>query len=96
MLIRRGLAAALLIASAWIVGADTASAASTTVTECTDAALRSAVAAGGIVNFELNCPDLQLTGPLIIGAGASVDIRADGHSVAVSYTHLTLPTNREV
>jgi hypothetical protein len=76
MLIRRGLVALALLVPAWIAGADAArSAGPTTVTQCTDTALRDAVAAGGVVEFGLPCPDLQLTGPLVIGAGANVDIR---------------------
>src|SRR3954469_15045016 len=91
MLIRRGLGAALLIASAWIVGADTAAAADATVTQCTDAALRSAVAGGGVVDFAVDCADLQLTGPLVIGAGATVDIRAGGHTVVLDGRAATRP-----
>ena len=37
-----------------------------------------------------------LTGLLLLGFGAAVGNNRDAQAGAVSYTHLTLPTNREV
>ena len=57
--------------------------ADTTVTTCTDAALRSAVAGGGIVTFGTSCSGLQLVAALAVPAGHSVDLRSGGFSVVL-------------
>ena len=69
----------LVLAAAFGLGVPAGARAATTLGSCTDAAFRQAVAAGGIVLFGVDCPNLVLVRPVAVPAGLSVDIRANGH-----------------
>src|SRR4051794_11419678 len=76
-------AASLLPPPPGLLGLSAPAQATTTISSCTDAALRSAVAAGGTVLFGVDCTDLQLSKQLTIPAGLQVDLRANGHQAVL-------------
>src|SRR5207253_9692454 len=76
-------AVALVAVVAWgVPGA--AAIAQTTITSCDETTFRNAVAAGGTVQFGVDCPNLVLTSELAIPSGLQVDIQANGHTVALN------------
>ena len=60
-----------------------ARAATTSISTCTDSALTSAIAAGGTVVFQVDCPDLVLGQSISIPSTLTVDIEANGHTVVL-------------
>ena len=55
-----------------------------TLTDCTDGTLRAAVAAGGAVQFGVDCTNLVLSSSITIPSGLIVSIEANGHDVQIS------------
>src|SRR3954454_6483488 len=75
--------AALTFAAAG-VGVDAHTAvASTTLTSCGSTRFASAVANGGTVTFGVDCTDLVLKKTVVVGAGATLDIEGNGHTVVL-------------
>ena len=60
--------------------------AATVLGDCTEASFRAAVAGGGVVSFGVDCfaTPVVLTTPVEIPSGLSVEIRTEGHRVALS------------
>jgi alpha-tubulin suppressor-like RCC1 family protein len=55
----------------------------TIVTQCTEAALRAAVARGGLVVYRTDCEPILLTAPIVIAKNTSVQIDGGIHSVQI-------------
>ena len=67
-----------------IVGAaPPAGAADVTINDCTDASLRTAVAAGGVITYGVDCSDLVLASSLVIPAGKNLTIDGNGHTLVL-------------
>src|SRR5687768_15909911 len=55
--------------------------ADTTITSCSDTALRTALEQDGVVTFGLSCFSLQLVDALVVPAGRTIDLRSGGFTV---------------
>ena len=58
-------------------------AAGTSITSCSEAALRAAVAAGGTARFTVDCPALLISREIVIGSTLNVTIDGNGHVVSI-------------
>jgi len=79
--VRGRLALTGLVLAAVFVSGSAATTAGTNLASCTFAALKAAVAAGGTITYEQDCPDVKFGSTLKIGSGAVVDIESGGHNV---------------
>lgn len=68
--------------------ANSSAAAISVVHRCTDAALRSAVAATGNVRYGVDCPSVLLNSAFVVGTGVTVSIDANGHAVSLDARQL--------
>src|SRR5438132_14129170 len=79
--VRGALALAGVVLGGVVVSGSAATTAGTNLASCTFAALKAAVAAGGTITYEQDCPDVKFGSTLKIGASAVVDIEGGGHNV---------------
>jgi hypothetical protein len=74
--------ALLLVLCASMAAASAGASGATTLTSCTFSALRTAVSAGGTIDYQQDCTDVPFTGSLTVGSGQTVDVEGNGHTVA--------------
>ncbi len=75
---------AFALAAGLAVGLPSTAVADTSLSSCTAAAFDAAAAAGGTVHFTVDCPNLAFDKTITIASGKTLDLEADGHTVALN------------